>query len=317
MELEKDFRVAFCASAALAAAIELCEQVYAEDFDDDLLIFDKRGPELSNDLAHAGDFLASAGDIGGEPVFRFMAARGMHFLPADGYFNASPWVRLFFGSWTESFKALLRLLTPAAAGPLPVLPPARAVPLHETIYERNGSMAARIGEVPGVVSASGYRPPVFLIGEAPAVQPPVPAAPGITVPPGIVMVMDRPVAFEIDAGAIRRAPSRDEFQAMSPEARRQWAHLFDPRFVEDGITSRAPDASGFIEEFVDVPGIGKQAVMVPPSLASSPAPARSAPPETAAASPPDAPETAAPAAEAPASAALSPADRAGQPKKAK
>jgi hypothetical protein len=96
-------------AGAIGAAMGILGEVESE-VALDVLNLDAIGDDLI--LAQMAGFLRAAGDVPGESLYRWSAARSLHPLPADGWSKVSPDIRLFFDAFTAVVKALAPILEP-------------------------------------------------------------------------------------------------------------------------------------------------------------------------------------------------------------
>jgi hypothetical protein len=223
--------------AALYSAGELIDEYESAVFDT-LMI---SGAELvqwqqAEDMAR---FVITAGDVGGEALYRWMAGKNLHPLPGDGYAQVSEPIRVFFECFVATTKALASVLMPKSNSAPLLRVPTQSPPLSETIFEPHDAPGARTyanvrDEVPRVWNPgvpeglpAGTRQ-VGTIGSIPVFE-------NAGMPEGQVL--------------LAQVPTQEQFMRMSPEERRPWAHLFglpdihnDPAYLRP--TSRAPELSG-------------------------------------------------------------------------
>lgn len=124
------------ARGAFAAASLLLEDSRATL---DALTFGGESREQIQGLAETlALFVRTAGDVPGESLYRWSAAKGLHPLPADGYANVAPHVRLFFDAFVATVKALAPLLEPPKIEQTTPAPKQNHVDERDTVFERYG-----------------------------------------------------------------------------------------------------------------------------------------------------------------------------------
>jgi hypothetical protein len=123
---------------AMAAYSAACDALFG-NHDEISLVFDIGEAQY----AQLVRFIRVAGDVPGESVYRWSAARGLHVLPADGWNNVSPDIRLFFDAFTAVVKALAPILDPPAKAK--AVPLGREAPrrIEDTIFEQHESLGAK------------------------------------------------------------------------------------------------------------------------------------------------------------------------------
>ncbi|MDP3554846.1 hypothetical protein [Methylocystis sp.] len=94
--------------AAIAATDELLDGA-SGDVRHALLLMDA---DCVVKIEGMANFIAVAGDVPGESLYRWSGALGLHPLPADGWANVSPEVRLFFDAFVAVVKALAPVIEP-------------------------------------------------------------------------------------------------------------------------------------------------------------------------------------------------------------
>jgi hypothetical protein len=137
------------AMAAIAAVDELLDEDNS-DTRDALLLMDASCLPKVEAMAV---FIGVAGDVPGESLYRWSAARDMHPLPADGWSNVSPEIRLFFDAFTAVVKALAPVLEPPQTDKILEAWKAKPIGVFETAYAPTEKGDARTyGDAPGARS---------------------------------------------------------------------------------------------------------------------------------------------------------------------
>lgn len=200
-------------------------------------------------------FVRTAGDVPGESLYRWSAARGLHPLPADGYARVAPDVRLFFDSFVAVAKALVPVLDPPKAHQNVVFPGRPHVDPEDTIFRGYGARDerahARVADgVP--ITTEG----LWIVPAAPA--PAAAAAPQPGAPSFQPMTIGADALTRLERG---NPPTMQEFTAMTPEERRPYSALFGLPGIEAVMNEQpdsAPEAEGL--EMRDVAGEVENAV---------------------------------------------------------
>lgn len=209
--------------------------------------------DLLDAEAHATRFVAfvrAAGDVPGESLYRWAAAKGLHPLPADGYDKVSPELRLFFDGFVATVKALAPIVDPPRPAAGTVLHPGQArVDVEDTILRKYGAPGERTHQglaagTPTTTAGLRITPYHPAPGQAPAAVVAMQDDQRLydqTEPRPIVVTPD--MLTRMERG---NPPSSAEFMAMTPEQRRPYAALFGLPGIE-AVTKEPPPAAPDVE----------------------------------------------------------------------
>ncbi len=181
-------------------------------------------------------FVRTAGDVPGEALFRWAAARGFHPLPADSWSGLAPDIRLFFDAFVAVVKALTPLIDPPKQHGVVIHPGPARVAVEDTIFRKYGAPGEKIGAhndptAPRSTHGLAITPAAPAPVVAAVLVPSEPSAPPI--------VIDRAALTRFEKGA---PPSQAEFMAMTPEERRPYAALFGMGGLEEVFNEPPPAA---------------------------------------------------------------------------
>lgn len=200
-------------------------------------------------------FVRAAGDVPGESLYRWSAARNMHPLPADGYAKVSPQVRLFFEAFVAVVKALAPIVDPPKTEKRFVHAPQNHVDPEDTIFRRYGAADERThGRVAPGTAATTDGLAITPFAPAPGAAP---AAAGQAASGFRPMVIAGQTLEDFGAG---RMPTAEEFAALTPEQRRPYAALMGMPGIEAVMNEQAqpaPEAEGL--EPLEVSGVVENA----------------------------------------------------------
>jgi hypothetical protein len=214
--------------------------------------------EMGNDaVMDCVRFVRVAGDVPGESLYRWSAARNLHALPQDGFERINPDIRLFFDAFVAITKALAPLLEPAAAATPHLYPGRAATRAEDTIFEREDTPGARTHaglakETPA--TTQGLR---IVHHHQLAELAARPSAPGEGPMRPSVVGPDMLERF-----AAGRMPTPAEIAEMTPEGRRAAAALFGLGNVDDILAETpvpGPEAEGLTPMRVDAQAQGAPA----------------------------------------------------------